>query len=155
MINRTLSIIAAAVILVLTGGLYWSSQVQQNTQADEAAVRAVVVQFGSNLDKVSTLSPTAGGEIAAAYGPYVSSSLLSIWQKTPAIAPGKLVSSPWPDHIDIRSVQKTDAYYHVEGTIVLMTEADKVQNSNSGSIPAHMIVSKSDNRWKISTFQSP
>lgn len=155
MINRTLSIIAVAVILVLTGGLYWSSQVQQSAQADEAAVRAVVLQFGNNLNKVSSLSPTAGGEIAAAYRPYVSTALLASWQKSPAIAPGKLAPSPWPDHIDIHTVQKTESYYRVEGSIVLMTEQDKIQHTNSGFMPAHLIVSKSDDRWVISTFQSP
>ena len=40
------------------------------------------------------------------YSEFVTPELLSKWESDPKNAPGRLVSSPWPDHIEILSVEK-------------------------------------------------
>ena len=51
----------------------------------------------------------------------------------PASAPGRLTSSPWPDRIEVRSVEKlADDAYRVEGDIIETAGAD----GNGGGEPA-------------------
>lgn len=91
--------------------------------SDEAAVTALVQVFGKTLQTVSLLDETGvKSAMQAAYGQYVTPELLEAWQAKPAQAPGRMVSSPWPDHIDIFNVQKeSDTAYTVTGQIVEIT----------------------------------
>lgn len=65
-------------------------------EQDEAAVRRVVTEFGRQLQQVSL---TADPEIARQairehYGAFVSPRLLQKWTQNPALAPGRVTSSP-------------------------------------------------------------
>ena len=91
--------------------------------SEEAAVSALVQSFGKSLQSVSLLDE-AGVQQAmeAAYGQFVTPELLQAFQAKPAQAPGRMVSSPWPDHIDIFNVQKdSDTAYTVTGQIAEIT----------------------------------
>ncbi|MEL7603464.1 MAG: hypothetical protein AAGU77_09945 [Bacillota bacterium] len=91
--------------------------------SDEAAVEALVQAFGKTLQTVSLLDEAGvASAMEAAYGQYVTPELLKAWQAKPAQAPGRMVSSPWPDHIDVFSVQKeSDTTYTVTGQIAEIT----------------------------------
>lgn len=121
--NRIWPWLAAIVFLLVIGGAYLISvtpfQVDQ-----EAAVRKLVENFGSQLEDVSLMAPADQLEAAmqANYTPYVAPELLVTWLQDPVNAPGRLTSSPWPDRIEVRSITKeSDTRYVVEGDIVEVT----------------------------------
>ncbi len=98
-------------------------QASPSPASDEAAVTALVQSFGKSLQSVSLLDEAGVKDaMQAAYGQYVTPGLLEAWQAKPAQAPGRMVSSPWPDHIDVFSIQKdSDTAYTVTGQIAEIT----------------------------------
>jgi len=94
------------------------------TDAQKAA--DLVTAFGKVLQNVSLLDK---GDVAQSmeknYKRFVTPALLKSFQASPKKAPGRSVSSPWPDRIDIFGVQQdSDDEYTVSGQIVEITSAD-------------------------------
>jgi hypothetical protein len=115
----------------------------------EPEVRAVVEDFGSRLQNVSLLAPDAADQIAAQYGDLVTPELLAAWQADPSQAPGRLTSSPWPDHLDIRIVRPvSETEYTVEAVLVEMTSTGE-----SGRANVRLIVIGEGDAWLISAFE--
>ncbi len=110
-----------------------SGETQQETGATQAAeeaerqeVKSLVEAFGQKLKMVSLLAPEQDvrNSLQTHYGEFVSPSLLEKWQNDPEQAPGRLVSSPWPERIDVLAVEKTaDDRYRVEGEIIELASA--------------------------------
>src|SRR5690606_21003737 len=73
--------------------------------ADSAA--GVIRSFGEALAMVSVLAPAdiVRRDVREHYAPHVTPELLASWLDAPAAAPGREVSSPWPERIEIRSVE--------------------------------------------------
>ena len=115
--------------------------------------RAVVQRLGEQMRRVSLLAPDsiAAREIADAYGPLVTPELLHAWQATPAGAPGRQVSNPWPARIDIRSMQAESGACRVEGDVVYVTTADTSAVVERRPVTVH--VRQSDGR--VSAFDAP
>lgn len=114
----------------------------------ERQVRADVTSFGTVLKDVSLLGPDASSSMRTAYEPYITEELLATWQKDPEHAPGRLTSSPWPDHVTIESISRQGNSYIVAGSLVSMTDAGE-----SGSTPFVAQVVQVDGSWKIAAFQ--
>ena len=127
----------------------------QASKDEDREIRTFVTVFGSNFKKVSIVSPVASGEIANAYAPFVTPSLLAQWERDPLTAPGRKSSSIWPDSIQISSVSKSGDNYRVEGSIVLLTTEDEKIGKTSALLPVHILVSRDNDRWVITTYQSP
>ncbi|HEX7051386.1 MAG TPA: hypothetical protein VF188_14360 [Longimicrobiales bacterium] len=97
--------------------------------ADPAAraAAAVVERFGARLARVSLLAPDSvvRRQIRAEYGPLVTPALLESWLRDPSAAPGRAVSSPWPDRIEVREVRRAGAgVYDVVGHVVYVTSVE-------------------------------
>ncbi len=139
-------LIALAVVI---GALYFMSS-RSHEAEDKSAVSAVVVDFGSYLKSI----PLQEGEedlkrdIQNNYGRFVTADLLAIWRATPSLAPGRLTSSPWPDHIDIESVTPQGQTYAVSGKLVMLTSS-----GSAGEQPIAAILIKEDGNWKIAAFE--
>ncbi|HZS42707.1 MAG TPA: hypothetical protein VFA52_00595 [Candidatus Paceibacterota bacterium] len=136
-----------------------SSSSTNNTpvSSDLADVGSAVTDFGSKLKNVSLLAPTSTlkADIARYYGPYITVELLAEWQNNPSLAPGRLTSSPWPDHIDILSINQIDStHYQVQGEIVEMTSQEVVAGGDSGREEVKITLTKVKNKWLISQFGS-
>lgn len=122
-------------------------------QADEAAARAVVEEFGRRLKNVSLTAPP---DIVAAgmreqYGDLVLPELLERWQRDLSAAPGRVVSSPWPDRIEILAVTRTsEDAFEVKGEIIEMTSMDVVEGGFSAKQAITLVVTRSGDRWQIS-----
>lgn len=59
------------------------------------------------------------------YGDYVVDELIDRWLENLDEAPGRLLSSPWPEKIDILSLEKiSPTEYKVEGKIVEVTSVE-------------------------------
>jgi hypothetical protein len=95
------------------------------TECDDGA-RATAEQLGERLRLVSTLAPEsiAAAAIDARYADLVTPELLERWTVDPASAPGRNVSSPWPERIDIRSAEATTDGCRIKGEVVFVTSVD-------------------------------
>ena len=117
--------------------------------AAEEAVRGLVEAFGRKLQMVSVLAPEdiLRASMREHYADYVSPALLEAWLNDPESAPGRLTSSPWPDRIEVRSVEKkADDAYRVEGDIIETTSAD---GEPAAKRPVTLEVRNVDGRWRI------
>lgn len=115
----------------------------------EGDVRTTVAQFGNQLNTVSVLSPGAPEDIRKAYAAFVSPELLASWVADPESAPGRDVSSPWPDHIETDSVvMNEDGSYAVEGRIMLVTST-----GDAGSIPVSLTVANVGGGFVITRYE--
>ncbi len=94
---------------------------------NEEKIAGLVEEFGSKLKNVPLLSPMEDLEKAMKenYGDYVVDELIDRWLENLDEAPGRLLSSPWPEKIDILSLEKiSPTEYKVEGKIVEVTSVE-------------------------------
>lgn len=142
-------VVAGATLLVgLLGGSATGSSASQ-----ESAASSTVAAFGQVLQQVSIMAPSASSTIASTYAPYVDPALLAQWEANPQSAPGRVVSSPWPDHIQINSIAPQGAGYVVDGDIVFMTSDSVEHGGNDGTAPVVMQLEEENNSWMIVAFQ--
>lgn len=110
----------------------------------------VVKEFGRRMRLVST---TASPDIAAKamrehYGGLVHPTLLETWAASPADAPGRPVSSPWPDRIDVGSSSPLGERATVIGEVVEATSTGEV-----GRVPIEVGLARSDGAWLITEYR--
>lgn len=126
---------------------------KDDLEQDQQDVRALVEAFGKTLQKVSLSAPkdVVGTSIEENYSGYVTPELLQKWQADPQSAPGHVVSSPWPDRIDILRMEKVDKnQYTVYGEIIEITSVELVNGGAAAKRPATIDVQKVNDRWLIS-----
>jgi len=138
--SRRILVGVLIVLIVLVAGLFFWNLVNPNTlkKDEEAEVTALVESFGSKLKEVSLSDPeeVVSQEIKNVYAPFISSKLLLDLTSNPTKAPGREVSSPWPEKIEIVSMDKQDSHtIRVVGNIVLMTSVEMTQGGNAGKTP--------------------
>ena len=130
-----------------------SIQTTVSSVDEETEISNVVENFGKRLGAVSLLSPDAAQEIQTQYAEFVSPALLEIWVNDVLEAPGRMVSSPWPDHIEITGMSKEDAnQYEVTGFIVEMTSTEVVGGGAAAKIPVRILVERRQGRWLIADY---
>jgi len=132
-------IVLLVVVIFVAGLFFWNFMDPKTiTKAEKKEVTALVENFGSKLKEVSLSVPdeVASQEIKQVYSPFVSSKLLLDLTNNPTKAPRRDVSSPWPEKIEIASMEKLDAHtIKVTGNIILMTSVEMTQGGNAGKIP--------------------
>jgi len=150
-------VLIIALLFVYQNGARTNSTQNTDTGAGaEMAVTSVVVAFGGSLDMVSLLAPAASvaESMEANYAPYVAPELLAQWESDPAHAPGRLTSSPAPDHIEVSSAQaNADGTYTVLGRVIETTSAATATSTGSGSYPVTIRLENRDGSWLITQFQ--
>lgn len=123
---------------------------QINTEETEKEVIINLVKdFGNKLKLVSLLAPedTLKKEMKENYSDLVSDKLIEKWISNPENAPGRLTSSPWPDRIEVKDVEKvSESEYKVEGKIIEITSDGKDENI---SREITLNVRKIDEKWII------
>jgi hypothetical protein len=123
----------------------------------ERAVRRLVTLFGSRMQTVSLLVPDsiAASRLQEAYGTLVTPDLLSDWMARPTVAPGRRVSSPWPDRIEVKSVTPAGAdEYLVTGSLIFESSASGESVSRAAVRPVRLHVRRSgDGNWRISMYE--
>jgi hypothetical protein len=141
--------------LVACGGA-GSRDVAADTTASTCGsdARRVVERLGVRMREVSLLAPDSvvRRELASAYEPLVTTSLLRAWQSSPAEAPGREVSNPWPARIEVRSVEPDAGGCRVEGEVVYVTSAD-----TSTAVERRRVTIRvtDDHGWRASAYESP
>jgi hypothetical protein len=120
---------------------------------DTAAARATVERFGERLRDVSLLAPDSlvQQQIREAYAPYVTPGLLDIWVARPDSAPGRQVSSPWPERIAIDSVNPAGLRTcRVVGRVIYTTSASRTQGD---TLRERVVVRVTgDSVWRIDHY---
>jgi hypothetical protein len=157
--NKNALIIIVVVVVVVAGAtvvgsLLVGSSAGSSASSPENAASSTVASFGEALQQVSILAPNASSTIASTYAPYVDPTLLAGWEADPSSAPGRVVSSPWPDHIQINSVTPQGAGYIVDGDMVFMTSNNVENGGNAGTAPVVIQLEEENGAWVIVAFQS-
>ncbi|TCT17042.1 hypothetical protein EDC18_101338 [Natranaerovirga pectinivora] len=119
---------------------------------EQSMVIDVVTKFGENLKNVPLLAPKEIVEesIKESYSNYVSQELLEKWLKDLLKAPGRIASSPWPDSIEVISVDKiSNDTYKVNGRIIEKTSTGVVNDGYASKRPILFIVKRIDGKWVI------
>ena len=123
---------------------------------DEIQQIAEVVQgIGARLQQVSLLSPTAAEDIQTHYADFVAPALLDQWAAEPSQAPGRVTSSPWPDRIEIQSMEKTaENEMVVKGNIIEVTSVEVNSGGAAATIPVEITLQKDDQgKWWITGWK--
>lgn len=125
------------------------------TVCDESAVREVVHRFGDRMKLVSLQSPDSilVSAIEDAYAELVTPALLQQWTSHPASAPGRDLSSPWPERIEVHSVETLDhGACSVTGELIYLTSAEVARGGIAARTPVRIQVVQQE-IWRISNFQ--
>jgi hypothetical protein len=128
-----------------------------NTRSkEEDEVIKLVESFGESLKMVSLLAPVdqVAESIESNYKDYVTIELLREWQAMVEQAPGRLVSSPWPESIQVLRIDKVDdQQYVVYGYIIEVTALDLATGSYTEKKPVTLIVQKTEGSWLITSLK--
>jgi hypothetical protein len=120
---------------------------------EETEIRDLVEKFGKRLAMVALLAPDAPEEMQTQYSEFVSPALLGTWMKDVSKAPGRMVSSPWPDRIEIATLTKESPdQYVVTGFVIEITSMEMVHGGAAARIPVHIVVQRDQKRWLISEY---
>jgi hypothetical protein len=148
-------VLSVSLIACTNTDMVVEGEVQQNAadeKADEKAIASVVEGFGRKLQMVSLLAPKDVLEksMKEHYGEFVSQALIEKWAEDPQNAPGRLTSSPWPNRIEILSIEESsEGVYEVTGEIIEITSAEKESGEIAAKRAITLLLKKSDNRWTI------
>jgi len=118
---------------------------QQIDKSDLAAETGMVEAFGGKLQMVSLQAPKdiVKKSIQDSYSEFVSPELLEKWLGDPGTAPGRLLSSPWPDRIEIQSIDNLgNNAYRIKGEIIEITSVEKVSGGAASKLPVTIVVKK-------------
>lgn len=124
----------------------------ETDEQEKVLIVNLVKSFGEKLKMVSLLAPEdmVKDSIKEYYGEFVSPELLEKWLNDPAKAPGRTISSPWPERIDIISAEKlSDTEYEVKGNIIKVTSVELAEGGIAASRPAKFLVRNIDGKWLI------
>lgn len=160
--DRTTAIVILVILVLAIGfGAYFLAPAKAPapavpsepvSNADEAAIRALVTEFGSKFKNVSLLAPDVREQIAKEYAPYVSEALILGWQDNTEAAPGRATSSPWPDRIEIVNIYSIgDSGYQVEGNVIEVTSGAATP-AVAAVYPVTLRVEQVNGSWQITGF---
>lgn len=137
--------ILALIVILIGVVLYMNDGFGINPSS---SARSAVEEFGTKLQSVSLLAPDATSTMASLYGSFVTPQLLEMWQASPKDAPGRVTSSPYPDHIEIAKISRQGSGYIVNGTVVYMTS-----DGEAGRAPVVIQVIPHDGEWLIAAYE--
>jgi hypothetical protein len=124
-----------------------------NDAAEEAEIRELVENFGRRLQMVSLLAPDAAQELQKQYSEFVSPALLEMWLNDISKAPGRRVSSPWPDRIEITALSREGPEkYEMTGILVEVTSTESGTDEAAAKIPIHIVVRREQGGWLITEY---
>lgn len=127
--------------------------IDKELNKEAADVENIVRSFGSKLKMVSLLAPDEllKESMNENYGKIVTKELIEKWIKNPSEAPGRAVSSPWPERIDIESSERvSDGKYKIKGFIIEVTSAEKTSGEIAAKREITLDVEKINGSWVIS-----
>jgi len=120
---------------------------------EEVEVRDLVENFGKRLQMVSLLAPNAAQDLQKQYSEFVSPTLLETWMNDVSKAPGRMVSSPWPDRIEITTLEReAPDRYTIYGFVVEVTSTEITNGEAANKIPVHIVAKRDQGHWLITEY---
>lgn len=154
--KKTISIVAIIILAGFIGLLVFNNYKKNEIISDStrSTIEETVNNFGNQLQKVSLLAPEdiLKASIQSQYSSFVSTELLNNWLTNPQNAPGRTVSSPWPDHIEINSIQSSKKGYEVKGDIVFMTSNEVEHGGETGRQSIYLFLKNIDGKLLITDY---
>ncbi len=143
-------ILVGLVVVVLVGlvvaGIILSIKTSQSlTTEEKQEITNLVEGFGKKLVSVDKVMPDkdVAKSIKENYSPFLADNLILEWTFDPSKALGRVVSSPWPDRIQILSMEKLDAYtVKVKGYVVLVASGGVNTLEVTEKVPVVLILRK-------------
>lgn len=152
--QNTIIFVIVAAVVIIAGTAYLRQKQKAQDITDTSSVQTVVTQFGTTMQKVSLSSPDALNQIANAYSPYASSSLIKYWQANKSFAPGRGLSAPWPTNINITSVTKKGSTYQVQGMVSEVTSQEAAHGGIAAEYPLTLTLSNYKGQWLITGYSA-
>ncbi|MGH8160900.1 MAG: hypothetical protein ACRESR_01880 [Gammaproteobacteria bacterium] len=118
-----------------------------------AAARRVVIRFGERLKSVDTLAPRdlVRRAMRRNYGDLVTGELLRDWLANPKSAPGKTVSSPWPQSIEIERIRcSTAGHCEASGYVRYVTSVEMTHGGAFWKRSITLDLLREQSGWRIS-----
>jgi bla regulator protein BlaR1 len=142
-------------LLVISVGVYFlfkPSTTSPPNEADINAIYQVVGEFGARLKDVDLSAPKQ--DILTAVGfnlrQLITSRLYEEFVQDTSRIPGRYVSSPWPERIQIDSVQRLDSgSYTVNGNQIMMDSDALAHGGNAGRTLITLTLKKVNGTWLI------
>lgn len=147
--------IIAVLLIVVVAAL--AASIFLERPQDRQAAQDVVKTFGERLRNVSLLEPQDifVESVQENYGELVSARLIDRWISEPKSAPGRLLSNPWPHHIEITSIKKSLINsYKISGDIIEVAEAELGATVLLIKQPVEITVRKTNSGWRIDDFKA-
>jgi hypothetical protein len=154
--NIILAGIITVVVIIAGVALYRGTSSGLQGVSEKQDIAAIVQAFGKKLQLVPLGSPSSTiiQAVKDNYGPFISAGLLTGWEESPESAPGRMTSSPWPDRIEILSIDpNTDGSYDVQGNVI---EVTSVEAAKGGAADTYQVAMKfrrqEDGKWLMTGF---
>ena len=148
-------VIGIVLLLVISVGEYFlfkpSATILPNA-ADINAIYQVVGEFGARLKDV--VITTSDQDVITAVDfnlkQLITDRLYQVFVQDKIRIPGRYVSSPWPERIEIASVQMLDSgSCTVNGSQIVMTDDTLAHGGNAGETPITLTLKKVNGIWLI------
>jgi beta-lactamase regulating signal transducer with metallopeptidase domain len=140
-----LCVVIIAVLVVGSIVTYGSNQPKPITAEEKTEITTLLNNFADTFTKVVLIDPEDQviSEIKQYYSPYLTDNLLAKWEFDPSEALGRVTSSPWPDQIEIISMDKLDGQtVKVKGYILWVSSGGVGKLEIDDKVPAQFIVKK-------------
>lgn len=115
-------------------------------------IAQIVEAFGQNMKNVRIVvvpKETTEELIDRHYAPYVTKELLASWKRQIETTPGRELSSPWPERIEVQSVAlAADGTYEVRGQVIWLAGGETV-----GEDAVTLQLKLEDGSWKINAYK--
>ena len=132
--------------------LFRPSATTPPSAADINAIYQVVGEFGARLKDVVITASDQDVMTAVDFNlkQLITDRLYRVFVQDKIRIPGRYVSSPWPDRIEIDSVQMLDSgSYTIHGSQVVMTDDTVAHGGNAGETPITLTLKKVNGIWLI------
>jgi len=142
--------VMVGLVVVLVGlvvaGLILSFKMPESLTAEEKQeITNLIENFGKKLISVDKVAPDdiVSQNIKEVYSPFLTDNLILEWTFDPAKALGRVCSSPWPDRIEILSIEKIDEYdVKVKGHVVWVASGGVNKLEVSEKVPIVLVLRK-------------
>ncbi|HEY0980229.1 MAG TPA: hypothetical protein VGE18_02350 [Candidatus Paceibacterota bacterium] len=150
-----IGIVAATALFVYTRTK--EPTVEQIVAEEKEAVAATVVAFGGQMKNVPLTAEqdVLSASIKKEYEATVAPALITRWIQSTSQAPGRATSSPWPERIEVISMEKVRDYYKVSAEIIEMTSAEVESGTEFSRKPVDITVAWVNEGWKVVEYYPP
>ena len=148
-------VIGIVLLLVISVGEYFLLKPSTTTPpnpADINAIYQVVGEFGARLKDVVITTSDQNVITAVDFNlkQLITDRLYQVFVQDKIRIPGRYVSSPWPERIEINSIQMLDSgSYTVHGSQVVMTDDTVAHGGNAGEEPITLTLKKVNGIWLV------